>query len=151
VKLFYGGAEVPGWRNLLAEERVPAVSLSFVGLSRRIKHLDNWPLAEKFPADPGFRQSLFLEGGAWVYSVEAIRPKPYQAGHTGGCMARKPKSVAFVGCGVTTEANVTALLDDWLPEEDADGEIDYNPPIIPDKIRKADKGCSWSGPAALKV
>ena len=55
-------------------------------------------------------------------------------------MARKPKSVAFIGTGATTEANVTALLDDWLPEEDSDGEIDYNPPIIPDKIRRADKG-----------
>jgi hypothetical protein len=65
VKLFYGGAEVPGWRKLLAAERVPAVSLSFVGLSRRIKKLEIFDLAEKFPEDPGFRQEIFVDSGAY--------------------------------------------------------------------------------------
>lgn len=70
MKLFAGGAEVPGWRNLLAAERVPAVSLSFIGLSRRVKHLDKWPLAEKFPDDPGFRQELMVDSGAHSLNKE---------------------------------------------------------------------------------
>jgi hypothetical protein len=65
MKLFFAGAEVPGYRSLLAAERVPAVSLSFVGLSRRIKKLNEWRLADKFPADPGFRQELFVDSGAY--------------------------------------------------------------------------------------
>ncbi len=70
MKLYAGGAEVPGWRRLLAEERFPSVSLSFVGLSRRIKHLDAWKLADKFPADPGFRQDLFVDSGAYSLNRE---------------------------------------------------------------------------------
>lgn len=70
MKLYFGGAEVPGWRKLLADERVPAVSLSFVGLSRRIKKLNEWHLADKFPADPGFRQEVFLDSGAYSLNKE---------------------------------------------------------------------------------
>lgn len=70
MQLYMGGAEVPGWRRLLQEERVPAVSLSFVGLSRRIKKLSEWVLADKFPADPGFRQSLFVDSGAHSLNKE---------------------------------------------------------------------------------
>jgi hypothetical protein len=56
-------------------------------------------------------------------------------------MPQKPKTVAFVGTGDTKEDNVKALLDDFMPELDADGqELPYNPPIVPDKIRRADKG-----------
>lgn len=40
-----------------------------------------------------------------------------------------------------TDENVKALLDDWLPEENVDGDVlEYNPPIIPEKIRRSDKG-----------
>lgn len=56
-------------------------------------------------------------------------------------MANRPMSVAFVGTGDTTEANVKANLDDWMSEQDADGkDRAYNPPIIPDQIKRAHKG-----------
>lgn len=73
MDLYFGGAEVPGWRKLLAEERVPHVSMSFVGLSNRIKRLDEWDLADRFPADPGFRQEVFLDSGAYSLNKEGSK------------------------------------------------------------------------------
>lgn len=56
-------------------------------------------------------------------------------------MGQNPWTVAFVGSGDTTEANVKALLDDWMPEKDADGETRaYNAPIIPDQVKRTHKG-----------
>lgn len=73
MKLYFGGAEVPGWRKLLAEERVPQVSMSFVGLSQRIKKLDEWDMADRFPADPGFRQEVMLDSGAYSLNKEGSK------------------------------------------------------------------------------
>lgn len=66
MRLYFGGAEVPGWRSLLAAEQVPAVSLSFIGLTRRVKHTENWRLADKFPED----QKIFLDSGAYSLNRE---------------------------------------------------------------------------------
>lgn len=56
-------------------------------------------------------------------------------------MAGKPMSVAFVGTGEVTEANVKGLLDDWLSEKDSKGnDREYNPPIIPTGIKRTHKG-----------
>lgn len=56
-------------------------------------------------------------------------------------MAGRPMSVAFVGTGDTSEANVKANLDDWMSELDAEGQDRaYNPPVLPDQIKRAQKG-----------
>src|SRR5262249_40557594 len=67
--------------------------------------------------------------------TDANLERPYDRLHTGGCMAKKPMSVAFVGTGDSTEANVKALLDDWMSED-----RDYNPPIIPNGIKRNYQG-----------
>ena len=65
MDLFYAGAEVPSWRTLLADTGVEHVSLSFMGLRRRVKHTDKWLLSEKFPAD----QKIFLDSGAYTVNT----------------------------------------------------------------------------------
>jgi hypothetical protein len=50
-------------------------------------------------------------------------------------LADKPWSVAFVGAGESTEENVKHLLDDWMH-----GNREYNPPVIPNKIPRAQTG-----------
>jgi len=74
VDLFYSGAEVPSWRTLLADTGVEHVSLSFMGLRRRVKHTDKWLLAEKFPAN----QKIFLDSGA--YTVNTADEEKYTVG-----------------------------------------------------------------------
>jgi hypothetical protein len=58
--LYFGGAEIPGHRILLEAEGVEAVSLSYMGLRRRVKFVRPWTLATKF-AGP---QQVFLDSGA---------------------------------------------------------------------------------------
>lgn len=61
MRLYFGGGEVPGHRKILVAANVATVSLSFVGLKRRVKHPLNWDLTEKFPGP----QLLFLDSGAY--------------------------------------------------------------------------------------
>lgn len=63
IKLYFGGAELGGWRDLLLSEGVTHVSMSFVGLSRRNKLTKPWLVSEKFDSS----QTVFLDSGA--YSV----------------------------------------------------------------------------------
>ena len=74
MDLFYSGAEVSSWRTLLADTGVEHVSLSFMGLRRRVKHTDKWLLAEKFPAT----QKIFLDSGA--YTVNTADEEKYTVG-----------------------------------------------------------------------
>lgn len=68
MKLYYGGAELPVWRKLLAAENITDVSMSFVGLSKRVVSFARpWLIAEKFPEN----QNVFLDSGAFSYNNDA--------------------------------------------------------------------------------
>ena len=62
MDLYFGGTEQGMWRNLLYDEGVRHMSLSFMGLRRRVKRLDRWRLADKFPADV----KVYLDSGAFT-------------------------------------------------------------------------------------
>lgn len=64
MKLYFAGSEIPAWRRLLADEGVKTVSLSFTGLAKRVIHLENWRLEEKYPED----QEIFLDSGAFSFN-----------------------------------------------------------------------------------
>lgn len=66
MKYYFGGSEIKSWRDLLAEERVPTVSLSFMGLKRRTKNLSNWKISENYPE----WQQVFLDSGAYTLNRE---------------------------------------------------------------------------------
>lgn len=60
MKLYYGGAEIPAWREMLRDCNIPNVSLSYVGLHRRT----NASLKGYFPD----WQSVFLDSGGYTYN-----------------------------------------------------------------------------------
>lgn len=62
MDLYFGGAEQGAWRELLYDNGVRHMSLSFMGLRRRVKRLDRWRLADKFPADV----KVYLDSGAFT-------------------------------------------------------------------------------------
>ena len=62
MDIYFGGTEQGMWRDLLYENGVRHMSLSFMGLRRRVKRLDRWRLAEKFPADV----KVYLDSGAFT-------------------------------------------------------------------------------------
>lgn len=67
MKYYFGGSEIQSWRNLLVEQNVPTVSLSYVGLKRRMKKTaDNWDIASNYPE----AQSVFLDSGAYTLNKE---------------------------------------------------------------------------------
>lgn len=51
MELYYGGAEQKMWRELLHREGVNRVSLSYVGLRRRIKDPSKWRISDNFPPE----------------------------------------------------------------------------------------------------
>jgi hypothetical protein len=62
MDLYFGGAEIPGHRTMLAEAGVTHVAFSYMGLRRRTKFSKPWLVAEKFPAN----QQVFLDSGAYT-------------------------------------------------------------------------------------
>src|SRR6185437_5802955 len=60
IKLYYGGAEIPAWREMLRDQNMPCVSLSYLGLNRRTKsnikgYFPDW-------------QEVFLDSGGYSYN-----------------------------------------------------------------------------------
>jgi hypothetical protein len=60
VELYFGGAEVPTWRKLLAQERVPHIGINYLHLKARLPQEKPWSLAQHFPEEA----KLFLVSGA---------------------------------------------------------------------------------------
>lgn len=60
--LYYGGAEQKGWRELLYDNGVRDMSLSFVGLLRRTTKPERFLLADEFPDDV----NVFADSGTYT-------------------------------------------------------------------------------------
>jgi hypothetical protein len=61
MDLYFGGTEQKMWRELLAGQGVEHVSLSYIGLRRRIKDPRDWRIADHYPG-----QKVFLDSGAFT-------------------------------------------------------------------------------------
>ncbi len=62
LDLYFAGSEQGMWRDLLYDNGVRHMSLSFMGLRRRVKRLDRWSIAGRFPDDV----KVFLDSGAFT-------------------------------------------------------------------------------------
>lgn len=84
MKLWFGGSEIPAWRTLLANEGIRDVSLSFVGLARRVKFARPWRLEDKYPAG----QSIFLDSGAFTFNKKVAGGNAVEADELSGMYRR---------------------------------------------------------------
>ena len=66
MRLYYAGSEVGSHRSLLLAEGIENVSLSFMGLKRRVKQPLNWRISEKFDGS----QNIFLDSGAYTVNKD---------------------------------------------------------------------------------
>lgn len=70
MRMYMGGSEVKLWRDLLSEQNVPNVGLSYIGLLRRNKNnvelTSKWSIADHYPED----QNIFLDSGAFTINKE---------------------------------------------------------------------------------
>lgn len=69
MKLYFSGAEIPGWRNALAQHGAADASLSYMGLRRRVKHTETWPVAQKIKQP----LNLLLDSGAHTLNKDLDR------------------------------------------------------------------------------
>jgi len=70
MRLYFGGTEVKMWRDLLTEQKVPDVALSYIGLLRRNKGNVNitntWSISEHYDRS----HHIFLDSGAYTLNKE---------------------------------------------------------------------------------
>lgn len=122
LRLFLAGAEVPSHRKVLAEVGAPHIALSYVGLTRRIKHPDRWAIEEKFPA----QTKIFLDSGA--YTVNKA-----DAAYTQGDLRQISEAYqAFVAqnldrVDMVSEFDALALGRDWISIQRDDFYSDLPP------------------------
>lgn len=60
VELYFGGGEVPTWRKLLAQEKVPHIGINYLHLKTRLPKDRPWSLDAHYPKDA----KLFLVSGS---------------------------------------------------------------------------------------
>lgn len=68
MKLYFAGAETPSWRSALNDFGANAVAMSFYGLTQRVKHTENWSVAEHFQND----QLIMLDSGAYSLNKKEL-------------------------------------------------------------------------------
>lgn len=64
MRLYFGGGESGEWRPFLAQEGVKNVSMSYVGLTKRLKLVRPWSIADHFPEDT----HVLLDAGAFTFN-----------------------------------------------------------------------------------
>jgi hypothetical protein len=112
MRLYFGGAELPIWRKLLAQEGVTDVSLSFVGILRRVVNLDDWLLADKFPGT----QNIFLDSGAFTVNKDTDK---YPYGDVLG-MSRKYQEYISLNIGradLVSEFDALVLGQEYINQQ----------------------------------
>jgi hypothetical protein len=72
MRLWYAGGEISPFRRLLHEMGVTDVALSYVGLTRKLKHPERWSIAEHFEG-----QHVLLDSGGYSLNHSTA---PYPAG-----------------------------------------------------------------------
>jgi hypothetical protein len=71
VRLYFGGGEIGSHRTLLAEQDVRHISMSYMGLRRRVKFHRPWLVKDKF--EP--QVSVFLDSGTYTINGENELPE----------------------------------------------------------------------------
>lgn len=109
MKLYFGGSEVPSHRKLLAEEHVPNVSLSYVGLRRKVQFVRPWTLEDHYPPE----QRIFLDSGCYTLNKPGSTVTEQEALHLATAyMAFARASIDRVD--MVAEFDAKILGPDWL-------------------------------------
>lgn len=109
MRLFFGGSEVPSHRKLLAEEKVANVSLSYVGLRRKVQFARPWTLEDHYPPD----QHIFLDSGCYTLNKPDSKVTEQEAMHLAtGYMAFARAELDRVD--MVAEFDAKILGKDWI-------------------------------------
>ncbi|MGW0061411.1 hypothetical protein ACWDTT_15975 [Streptosporangium sandarakinum] len=115
LSLYFGGAEIPGHRTLLADQGVAEVALSFIGLLRRTKLTRPWLIADKFPAG----QKVFLDSGAYTINTSPDKYSPADIEE----LAAKYRTFVEANLDaveLVSELDAVRMGSDWLADQRSD-------------------------------
>lgn len=73
MRFYYGGAEVPAHKKLLAAQGIENVSMSYMGLRRRIKFVKPWIIHEQFDLTT---QNIMVDSGCHTLNREGVSVTP---------------------------------------------------------------------------
>lgn len=109
MRLYFGGSEVPSHRKLLTEANVEYVSLSYVGLRRKVKFARPWLIEEHYTP----QQHVFLDSGCYSLNKAGSKITEEEAAHLAtGYMAFAKSSLDRVD--MVSEFDAKILGNDWL-------------------------------------
>jgi len=107
LKLWLAGAEVSDHRKLLNEWNVRTVSMSYVGLARRVKFARPWTIEDHFNPDT----EVFLDSGAYTVNTGDM-PEEELYELAAGYMSFVIKNIDRVS--LVSEFDALSLGPDWL-------------------------------------
>lgn len=116
MRLYLAGGEVPSHRKILNEAQAPHISVSFIGLSRRVKFVRPWLLADKFHPDA----SLFVDSGAYTVNKQDPVGAPYYSQRDLKEMAKTYRDFVLANLDrleFVSEFDALALGRDWIENE----------------------------------
>lgn len=128
--LYFGGAESGEWRPFLAQEGVTHVSMSYVGLSKRLKLARPWSIADHFPDET----HVLLDAGGYSFNrppKEGEEPLSEE-----DAMELATNYTRFVEANIdrvdaVTEFDASILGADWLESMRRDFYDDLGDKFIP--------------------
>lgn len=134
--LYFGGGESGEWRPFLAQESVKYVSMSYVGLSKRLKLARPWSIADHFPEDT----HVLLDAGGYTFNralertTDASDDEPKLTEED--AMELATNYMRFVEANIArvdavTEFDVKVLGRDWLESMRSDFYDDLGDKFIP--------------------
>lgn len=103
-RLYFAGAEVPGWRNLLAEEGAKNVALSFTNLRPRLPKKKPYLLADRFPDD----QRILLDSGAYATKTKTLNHDDHMEAYKAFVMQNLDR------LDLVTEYDPEGVSPDWI-------------------------------------
>lgn len=108
MKLYFAGAEVSSHRKLLANNEVEYVSMSYMGLRRRVKFARPWMIADHFPAE----QKVFLDSGAYTVNKDQDADQDEVADIAAHYMAFALQNIGNLD--MVSEFDAAILGQDWI-------------------------------------
>lgn len=123
--LYLAGAEIPGWRDILADVGSP-MAVSFWGLfHRRLPKTKPYVMAEKFPGD----YPVMLESGGHSANAATVKPEYATREHLLAYAARYEKFVAdnIDRLSLVTEFDSHMLGPDWVESRRKEFYDDLDP------------------------
>ncbi|MEV8399169.1 hypothetical protein [Streptomyces niveus] len=69
---YFAGTEIPSHRTLCADQQVPHVGMSYMGLRRRVKFAKPWTIGSHYPPE----QSVYLDSGCHTLNRAGVEVTP---------------------------------------------------------------------------